>query len=182
MNLPMREDANEGTPVDLSAILKLVQERDEAAIAVEEAEQHLKDVKKHFDKMDQDIIPDALRELGLTEVSLEDGRKVGYKEKYKAHISEERRAAAMADIRQRGFANIIDNTITLKFTAKQTEMADAAKELLEKGGYSFSQKQAVHNSRLCSWVTERVESGDDIPLELYGAHVVTKTSIKAKRK
>lgn len=182
MTISMREDANDGAHVDLSAILKLVEERDEVSQAIEKAEEHLNSLKKRYEHLDGDILPNTLRELGLSQVKLNDGRIVGYVDKYKTHISDAHRKAAMAELRKRGFANIIDNTITLKFTAAQSDTADEAKKLLEESGYSFIQKEAVHHARLTSWVTERVSEGDDIPLELFGAHIVTKTKVKAGRK
>lgn len=178
----MREDSPSESQIDLSALVALVALRDEALRAMDKAEEHFKEQKKHFQKYDQFEIPEHLKGLGLQNVTLEDGRAIGYSEKYKVKISEANTNPCMDYIRDKGFANIIDNNIAVKFTAANNAQADEAAKLLVENGYSFTKKEGVNAARLASWVKERVEAGDDIDLQLFGAFVVNKTTVKEPKR
>jgi hypothetical protein len=45
-------------------------------------------------------------------------------------------------------------------------------------GLDPEQKQDVHSSTLRAWVKERVENGDEFPMDLFGAFVGQRAVIK----
>jgi len=45
-------------------------------------------------------------------------------------------------------------------------------------GYEPQQKEDVHASTLKAWVRERIEAGDEFPMDLFGAFIGQRAIIK----
>jgi len=61
-----------------------------------------------------------------------------------------------------------------------TNADDAAKKLVDENpDLTSTVKKAVHPSTLKSWVKGRIAEGDEIPLELFGAHIKRVAKVKA---
>jgi len=166
----------------LSAVSQLAEKLRLQAESVEDIEQSLKDAKKTLYKLRDDTLPTALQELGLTGLTLEDGSKVTLRPTYGGHISEDNREEAHSWLRDNNHDDIIKNTVSCQFG--RGEDGDAAKfyEELTRQGLVASQKTQVHAQTLKAWVRERVENGDNFPMELFGAFVGQRAEIKRSKK
>ena len=52
----------------------------------------------------------------------------------------------------------------------------------ERNGFTPQQKTDVHPQTLKAWVRERVENGESFPMELFGAYIGQRATIKRNTK
>ena len=123
------------------------------------------------------MIPDAMLQLGLSELKLSTGETVSIKKFYSAKIPEEQQEQAFAWLRKTGNDDIIKNNIALTFGKGEDDLAREVAMMLVKKGLQPEQKVFVHPMTLKSFVKERIESGEELPYELFGVFVGNKTKI-----
>lgn len=150
----------------------------EAEIAYMEAEVKLKQEELRI--LSENDLPEAMEEEGVVEFTLEDGRKVMIATAYHASITEANEIAAFRWLRDNGFDSIIKRNIITEFGRGEDELAAkyvkwVAEHFPER---SLKDKSTVHHSTLRAFVKERIEEGDEIPLEVFGVFVRNFAQIK----
>lgn len=143
---------------------------------IEEAEQHLKDLKFKKRKINEEDIPMLMEEMGVTSVEV-DGYKVKVRPFVHARIADDKRDEAFSFLRSIGEADIIKNEITVGFSAGQDNQAGAMIDDLRQQGFDPAQKTYVHPSTLKAWVRNRVESGAELDFETFGVYVGNEAKI-----
>jgi hypothetical protein len=133
---------------------------------VVQLEDRLKEEKKKLLKLTDEDLPALLHEIGLTKFELEDGSKVELKPTYGAHM------------RDNGFDDIIKNTVSCVFGRGEDSQAEQFLKIAAEQGVHADQKEEVHPSTLKAFVRERVETGDEFPMDLFGAFVGQRANIK----
>ena len=162
----------------LSGVAKLVQQQHEIEESIAKTEEHLKALKKDLQRISTQTIPDAISDANLlSEFTTADGIKVSVKPFISANISEARREEAHTWLRDNEHGDIIKNIISVD-TGKDQELADKALKTLSDGGFNPSSKESVHASTLKAWLREQIEAGTPVPLELFGAFLGQKSTIK----
>lgn len=144
---------------------------------VQRLEAQFKEAKKQLLKLTDEDLPAMLLELGLSAFELDDGAKVTVRPTYGAHIKAENKETAFNWLRANGFEDIIKNTVSCQFGRGEDQEAVAFMEQAQQLGYSAEQKTDVHASTLKAWVKERVENGEEFPMELFGAYVGQRANI-----
>ncbi len=150
-------------------------------------ESDLKKAKKGLQKLTDEDLPTMLQEIGLSSMKLDDGSEVVVKPTYGASITKgehgtvDNRPAAYEWLREHGYDDIIKNTITCSFGRGEDDQASAFKAVAEQEGYAPEQKTDIHSQTLRAFVKERVENGDDFPMELFGAYVGQRAIIKRSK-
>ena len=144
-------------------------------------EDQLKESKKELLKLTDEDLPAMLQELGLSSFSLDDGSNVEVKPTYGASIKVDNRPAAFEWLREHGYDDIIKNTVACSFGRGEDDRASAFAAFAEKEGYFAEQKTEVHPQTLRAFVKERVEAGDEFPMELFGAYVGQRAVIKRSK-
>ena len=156
------KDATLGTTAPAKAALvriaALVAARNAAEGAMERAEAEFKRRKAQLFQIESVDLPELLRESGLTEAKLEDGTKVVIRDEISCSISEERREAAHAWLRERGFGALIKNIVSVAFGKGEEAKATAAFAQFGKvyGRDAVEQKESVHAATLKSFIKERI--------------------------
>jgi hypothetical protein len=176
----MEEDArNPEVPTDdkLEGIAKLVQQQIELENAVEGQEQHLRDLKKVLLELQTRTIPDAMTEIGLSEVKTSDGYKLIIKAFVSAKIPKDNLEEAHEWLRDNEFGDIIKHIVSVD-VGKDAESAVKAVTALSALGLIPTDRESVHSSTLKAWLREQVEAGTSVPLELFGAFLGQKSTIK----
>ena len=100
------------------------------------------------------------------EFTLLDGSKVTIKPQYGASIKVDNRPAAYEWLREHGYDDIIKNTISCQFGRGEDDQASSFKAFAEKEGFVADQTEKIEPSTR-SFVKERVENGDEFPMELF---------------
>lgn len=145
-------------------------------IAVLEAQ--VKEAKEKLRKLTDEDLPDMLMSLGVASFKLQDGSEVTVKQTYGAHINLDNKAAAHQWLRDNGFDDLIKNRVTCEFGRGEDQAADDFMQAAIRMGHSPAQKADVHPSTLKAFVKERIESGGDIPHDLFGVFTGNRATIK----
>lgn len=142
-------------------------------------EQSLKERKENYRKLTEEVIPEALTELGMKGFVMDDGSQIEVKPFYSASISEARRAEAFEWLRANGFDDIIKNTVSVQFGRGEDELCARLLNLLGGQGFPAQQAEKIEPSTLRAWVREQVERGNAFPQELFGAYIGKRATIKS---
>lgn len=164
-----------GSVAELAKAIRLAEDR------IAKTEDMLKEYKKELLRLTDEELPAMLAELGLSSFSLDDGSTVEVKQTYGASIKVDNRPAAFEWLREHGYDDIIKNTVACSFGRGEDDRASAFAAFAEKEGYFAEQKTEVHPQTLRAFVKERVEAGDEFPMELFGAYVGQRAVIKRSK-
>lgn len=145
---------------------------------IEDLEVKLKKEKNALLKMTDEDLPTMLAELGLSSMTLEDGSNVTVKQTYGASIRVDDKPQAFEWLRDNGYDDIIKNQVTCVFGRGEDDQASAFQALAIQQGLAPEQKTDIHPQTLRAFIKERVENGDDFPMELFGAWVGQRAVIK----
>ena len=145
---------------------------------IDTLEKTLKAKKEELRKQSEEELPSMMAEIGVNSFELDDGSKVTVKDLYGAHISQANRDAAYLWLRENGFDDIIKNTLSIVFGRGEDQKADHFMKILEGHGLLPEQNTGVHPSTLKAWVRERIEAGDEFPMDLFGAYIGQRAVIK----
>lgn len=96
-------------------------------------------------------LPEAMRDVGLTSITLESGKTVTLKDNIYASISKARQEEAFKWLRDNGHGSLIKERVV---------------------------NESVHSGTLKAFVREQLQAGKPLPLKLFGVHEVTVAVIK----
>lgn len=181
--IDFEEDAQQdqlNTVADASALSDQVVKLKNVEDAIIATEQQLKDLKKQADKLSQEVIPTMMQEMNLSTLKLHDGSAVEVKPFVFASIPSDKKDAAYDWLRANGLGDIIKNEITVAFGKEEDAKAAEYANLAQGQGYEPSQKLKVEPSTLRAMVRERIESGSDVPSDLFNVFSGQKTKITRK--
>jgi hypothetical protein len=141
-------------------------------------EDDLKKAKKKLLKMTDEDLPALLQEVGINKFELDDGSTVEVKQTYGASILVDNRPQAYEWLRENGYDDIIKNNVICTFGRGEDDKASAFQAFAAKEGYAANQKTEIHPQTLRAFVKERVEAGEEFPMELFGAWIGQRAVIK----
>ena len=148
---------------------------------IETQEDALKQKKKNFEHLSAEVIPTMMAEMGLSHLKLMDGSSVDVKPNYSASITIANKDAAFQWLRDNNLGDIIKNEISVSFGRNEDNKAADYASLASERGYQPTQKLKVEPMTLKALVRERIESGKEMPTELFNVFVGNKTTIKRKQ-
>ena len=166
---------------NIQSLADQVEKLDNLAKEIEAAEDVLKQRKKNYDYLSSEVIPTMMSEMGLAHLKLMDGSSVDVKPNYSANITIANREAAFNWLRNNGLGDIIKNEILVSFGRTEDNKAADYAALAQERGYQPTQKLKVEPMTLKALVRERIESGKEMPAELFNVFVGNKTTIKRKQ-
>ena len=159
----------------VAAIARTIASKEEQ---LAQLEAQVKETKKELLKLTDEDLPGLLHEMGLAKFALEDGSEVSVKPTYGASIKVDNREAAFEWLRTNGYDDIIKNSVSCSFGRGEDELAAQFSRMAAEQGYVPENKTEVHPQTLKAWVKERVETGEEFPMELFGAYVGQRAYIK----
>jgi len=145
---------------------------------IEDLEKDLKARKEKLLKLTDQEMPSLMAEMGISSLTLEDGAVVKVTQTYGASILVENRPKAYDWLRDHGYDDIIKNTVACQFGRGEDDRAIKFAEFAANNGFAPEQKTEIHPQTLRAFVKERVENGDEFPMELFGAYVGQRATIK----
>jgi|TARA_A100001515_G_C4471621_1_gene177017 hypothetical protein len=158
--------------------VKLKAKEDEIA----DLEEQLKKKKAEADDISSRVIPELLAEQGLSEIKLHDGSKVSVKKEYRCTIpkDEVRREQCYKWLRDQNYEDIIKNNVFVTFGKGEDNKAQQLLDLAAENGFEPQQKSDVSWQTLTALFRERIESGLDMPSDVFSTWVKDKTKITRK--
>jgi hypothetical protein len=163
---------------ELANVSSLAQKQINLTNEVSQIEDLLKAKKEELRLVQEQELPDALSEVGLTQIVLSSGEKISLSEFYSAHISKANQQQAYQWLIENGHEGIIKNEVSLKFNRGESQIVDETVLALKSRGLSPEVKQSIHPSTLKAFVKEQLTTGNDIPTEPFGIYIGTKANIK----
>ena len=182
-NIDFEEDQTKmlGKTENIQSLADQVEKLNTLDQEVEILEKNLKQKKKDFEYLSGEVIPTMMAEMGLSQLKLMDGSSVDVKPNYSANITIANRDAAFNWLRNNGLGDIIKNEISVSFGRNEDNKAADYAALASERGYQPTQKLKVEPMTLKALVRERIESGKEMPTELFNVFVGNKTTIKRKQ-
>jgi len=163
----------------VAALARQIRDKEDRIASLEE---DLKAEKKALLKLTDEDMPAMLAEIGISSFSLDDGSQVEVKQTYGASILVNNRPQAYEWLRENGYDDIIKNSVICQFGRGEDDQASAFAAFAQQQGYVPEQKTEIHPQTLRAFVKERVEEGDEFPMELFGAWVGQRAVIKKGKK
>ena len=154
-------------------VLKLKDLEDE----ITNAEESINKLKEQARILSQIEIPIMMQEMHITKLKLKDGESVEVKPFYSAAIIPEVQEQAFTWLRNNGLGDIIKNDITVTFGRGEDNKAAQYAVLARGQGFEPVQKVGVHPQTLKAVVRERIESGQDMPSDLFKTFAGNQTKI-----
>ena len=130
--------------------------------------------------LSEEIIPTMMTEMSLSSLKLADGSSVEVKPVYGASIPVSRKEEAFKWLRDNGLGDLIKNEVTVSFGRNEDNKAVQYAVLAQGQGFQPVQKLKVEPMTLKALVRERIESGREIPSDLFNVYAGNRTSIKRK--
>ena len=131
------------------------------------AEENLKQLKKQEDLLSGEIIPTMMTEMNISTLKLADGSAIEVKPIYGASIPADKKEEAFNWLRKEGLGDLIKNEVTVSFGRNEDNKAAEYAVLAQGQGYQPTQKLKVEPMTLKALVRERIESGKDMPSDLF---------------
>ena len=164
----------------LELVSKKAQELLELEKLVDQKQAELKEVQNKYKKVSEEDIPSMLSELGLSEITMNDGSKISTSQYYSTRITPDKQEEAFDWLNNNGHGDIIKNTVTVSFGREENDSALKLADELAGQGLDPTQKKWVEPMTLKAFVREQVENGNDLPLETFNVYIGQKTRIIKK--
>ena len=143
-------------------------------------EDEIKKLKQDIDIISGEVIPTMMQEMNLSSLKLADGSSIEVKPVYGASISASKKEEAFNWLRNNGLGDLIKNEITVSFGRNEDNKAASYAELAQGQGYQPTQKLKVEPMPLKALVRERLESGKEMPTDLFNVFEGNRTKITSK--
>ena len=176
----MQEDASSVPEDNMGKIGAVATDIAETENEIANLKEQLKKKEDYRTKLSEEVLPSLFSEVGLSELKLSDGRKIKVSEYYTATPLKENRAKVYTWLRDNGFGDLVKNQVTCSFGRNEDEKASGLMSELSDKGLEPAQREWVEPSTLRAFVREQYEKGVDLPMELLGAYVGQKTTIKSE--
>lgn len=149
---------------------------------VDELTTDLEAAQRELRRIEQEDLPELMREIGMRSVTLDDGSIVEVVEDVQCGISEERRANAHAWLVANEFGGLIKTEVVTTFGRGE---GDAAQEFAQTVAATTGQApqvvERVHPATLKSFIKEQLAAGTAVPFDLFGIHPFNKARLKPAR-
>ena len=170
------DGANEANKLS-DQVVKLQGLEDELAVKEEE----LKELKRKVELVSGEVIPTMMQEMNISTLKLADGSAGEGKPVNGASIPKARQEEAFKWLRENGLGDLIKNEVTVAFGRNEDDKAAQYASLAQGQGYQPVQKFKVEPMTLKALVRERVESGQDMPSDLFNLFAGNRTKITRKQ-
>jgi hypothetical protein len=140
-------------------------------------EKELKELKRHIDLVSGEVIPTMMQEMNISTLKLADGSSVEVKPVYGASITVANKEAAYTWLRENGLGDLIKNEIIVSFGRNEDNKASSYATLAKGQGFEPVQKLKVEPMTLKALVRERLESGQEMPSDLFNVFAGNRTKV-----
>ena len=166
------DSVNEGKKLS-DQVVKLQELEDQVTLK----EHELKELKRKAELLSGEVIPTMMQEMNISTLKLADGSSVEVKPVYGASIPIAKKEQAYNWLRENGLGDLIKNEVTVSFGRNEDNKASQYAILAQGQGYEPVQKLKVEPMTLKALVRERLESGQEMPSDLFNVFAGNRTKI-----
>lgn len=155
----------------LTKLSAMAEEQLKAEKAVADAEEVLKKKTEILRDIAERQIPDMMNEVGMQEFKTKSGLVIKVKETLHASVSGDKGQQGISWLDENGHGDLIKRCFVVEFKKDEEKWANKFASDLRKRKRAINvvEKKDVHNRTLVSFLTERLEEGENIPLEMFSA-------------
>jgi len=164
-------------PDKLTRLVELCAQLTKAELDESRAEEALEKAKKVTKQLEEELIPDLMHEIGVTELRLSAGAKVSIKQDVYASIPEELKPAAYKWLEDNQFGGLIKSAVSVPFGRGELEKAKELIQQLEALGLPAEFEESLHHQTMKAFLREQLAKKKPVPLDLFGARPVWVTKI-----
>lgn len=137
----------------------------------------LSQAKAKLKKVQEEDLPAALSETGLSSITLATGEKLTIEPYYGASIPPENRDEAFQWLRKNGYGDIIKHTVAVDFKKGEGEDSERAFQLLRSAGFEAKDEEKIAPPTLKAFARVEVEEGRSLP-PCFNVYVGQRAKIK----
>lgn len=164
---------------DLGTVSKLAEYQGELEQAKIDLQAQLNEVNEELNDIKHTRLPNAMLEVGLSELKLASGAKVTVKPFYSLAIKDkDNKEPAFQWLQDHDAGDMIKVTVTAMFGPDRMADAIALANHLNEGGYDVAVTKDVHPMTLKSWLKNNADLADSIPESLFRVYVGQVANIK----
>jgi hypothetical protein len=146
---------------------------------IEEYQEIIADLAGKLKKVQEEELPTAMQEAGVSEFKLTTGNKITIKPFYSGSITDENREEAFGWLADNDMDDLIKTDFTVKYGKGEDDKAEDLQRLLTENNVNFSFKKHIHPQTLSAFIKEQVEGGNSaFPLETFKVYSGKKAIIK----
>lgn len=158
-------------------LAELIQEQQDAELAVVEAESALKRAQQRLRQVSEYDLPQHMEALSLGEFTTHEGLRVTVQKKIRASIGD-RKAEAYKWLIENDQDALIKRTVVVALNRDEGEKAKLLLENLRGQFPNVAESMKVEPATLLAFVKRRLEKGEELPLETFGVHEQKFTKIQ----
>ena len=147
---------------------------------IDKLEDKLKTFKTTETTLSEQTIPNLMHKAGVSLIKLKDGSAVEVKPFYAARIPLSKVGEAFTWLRDNGHGDLIKNNVLVTFRRQQDNEAKSLVAELREKGHNVKQAEKVEPMTLKAFVREQIQDGKNVPADLFGVYVASKTKITTK--
>ena len=163
--------------VTLKDLIETAKLQQDAELKIQELEVGLKVLKEQYRRLQTEVVPGMMQELGINSFELDNGYKVSIKDEYYACIPDAFRFECFEWLRKNELDGIIKTAVNMNFGKGEDESAQHLIDWMTENGLTPNVKETVHPQTLKAFVKERMSAGLELPVDFFGASVVKTTVI-----
>lgn len=176
------EDPGRVSESNLTFLAEKAAELNQLNNKLEDLNRQAKDVSLEIKRMNEEIIPNYMQELGLSEIKLSNGAKVTVKQQIFASIKKENEGQAFQWLEDHGHGDLIKTELKVNFGKGELDKAHNLRLVLRDMDIDAAVKPTVHWQTLRAFAKEQMEKGVQLPEDLIPTHVVPTAVIKEGKK
>lgn len=157
--------------VEVRKLLKLRME-------IAEVENHLSGLKRDYNALAIDRVPNIMAELGIDEVRTEGGVKVTVNREVQCKIIPEQKEPALAWLEQNNYGAIIKHEVSVAFGKDSENIVKQVVDAIKSVGVEPEVSKDVHPMTLKAWGRRQVEGGAPIPSDYFNVNVFSIVRVK----
>lgn len=148
----------------------------------------LEEAQKQQTRLEQEDLPELMREVELTSFRMKDGREIELVDEISCGITKENNEAAMAWLDKNNFGGLIKTLVKMAFNREDRDaavkFAGDVEAQAKAQGVSVQPEvvESIHASTLKAFIKEELSKGHSIPFDLFSIHPYSKVKIKKNKK
>lgn len=167
-------ETQEFSDEDLEGIALLAKRLVQWKQTVHELEDKLKIAKKSVQRIEEELLPTAMNNLGgvgMTEFTLGTGQMLKLNKALHMSIPKKNKSQVCQWAMTHGLKSLVRTELSVDFGAGEAERAETVKQQLEKMGYDHVLAVTdINTASLKAAVKEMMEQGKEVPLKLMGGY------------
>ena len=166
----------------LAMLSGLANAQQEKELEIAQLEEALTKAKAELRDISEHRLPELMEEVGMESFTTKDGLKITVRDVIRAGIPAKNPQPAFNWLEENGHGRLVKREFKIDFGKDEEAWANKFQSDLQKRKKPLrcNIKKSVHPQTLQAFIRERLEAGEDIPLDIFGAIRQKFTKVEVK--